>query len=165
MSLSTTSNLFLCTAFRPVCPKPVALHGVVVSKGQDTALSHGEPHPTYLCPSIQPVQVPLLGLPILQQIDTSLHLGVICKHTGGALNCLIQIINKDVKEDGPQHQPLGNTTGDWSPAGFHSIHHYSLGPATQPVFNPAKRVPVQAMGCQLLQENTVGDHGKGLAEV
>jgi len=165
MSLSTTSNLFLCTAFQPVCPKPVALHGVVVATGQDAALSRGEPHPIGLCPSIQHVQVHLQSLPILQQIDTSPQLVVICKLTEGALNSLIQIINKAVKEDGPQHQPLRNTTSDRSPAGFHSVHHYSLGPAIQPVFNSAKCVPVRAMGCQLLQENTMGDRVKGLAEV
>ena len=43
----------------------------------------------------------------------------------------IYVINKDIKQDRPQHRPLGNTTCDQSPAGFNSIHHHSLGPALQ----------------------------------
>ena len=71
--------LFLCTAFQPLGPKPVALHGVVVAKVQDPALSHVERYPIGLCPSIQPVQVLLQGLPTLWQIDTSPQLGIICQ--------------------------------------------------------------------------------------
>jgi len=47
--------------------------------------------------------------------------------------------------------------GDWSPAGFNSIHHHSLGPAIKSALYPAKIVSVQAMGHQLPQENAVGD--------
>ena len=86
-----------------------------------------------------------------------------CSSDLGALNALIQVINKDIKEDRPQHRPLGNTTRDRSLAGFNSIHHHSLGPALQPVPYPAKGVSVQATGCQLLEENTVGDSVKGFA--
>lgn len=157
--------LFLCIAFQPLCPEPIVSHGVVVTKVKDLALSHVEPHPLGLCPAIQPVQVPLQGLPTLQQTDTSPQLGVICKLPEGALNSLIQIINKGIKEGGPQHRLWRNTTHDRLPAGFHSVHHLSLGLAIQPVSNPAKSVPVQAMCCQLLQENTVGDRVKGFAEV
>ena len=32
--------LFLCTVFQPLCPKPAALHGIVVAKVQDLALGH-----------------------------------------------------------------------------------------------------------------------------
>ncbi|RMC06522.1 hypothetical protein DUI87_15959 [Hirundo rustica rustica] len=35
----------------------------------------------------------------------------------------------------------------------------------QPVPNPAKSAPVQAVGCQLIQECAVGDSVKGLAEI
>jgi len=43
--------------------------------------------------------------------------------------------------------------------------HHSLGPALQSVLHPAKSVRVQATGCQLPQENTLGDSVKGFAEV
>ncbi|KAK4832969.1 hypothetical protein QYF61_026795 [Mycteria americana] len=65
-------------AFQPLFPKPVALHGVVVTQVQDLALGLVKPHTTGPSPSIQPVQVPLQSLPSLQQINTPAQLGVIC---------------------------------------------------------------------------------------
>jgi len=44
---------------------------------------------------MQPAQIPLQSLPTLQQIDTPTQLGVICRLTEGALNPVIQIIDKD----------------------------------------------------------------------
>ncbi|KAK4819021.1 hypothetical protein QYF61_024137 [Mycteria americana] len=98
---------------------------------QDLALGLVEPHTIDLGPSIQPVQVPLQSLPALQQINTPAQLGVICKLTEGALDPFIQIIDKDIKQDWPQHRALGNTTCDRPPTGVNSIHHHSLGPAIQ----------------------------------
>ncbi|GAB0203357.1 hypothetical protein GRJ2_002801300 [Grus japonensis] len=51
--------LFYQAAFQPLLPKPVVLHGVVVTQLQDSTLSLVAPHTTDLCPSIQPVQIPL----------------------------------------------------------------------------------------------------------
>ncbi|KAK4815938.1 hypothetical protein QYF61_010195 [Mycteria americana] len=152
-------------AFQPLFPKPVALHGVAVAQVQDLALGLVKPHTIDLGPSIQPVHVPLQSLPTLQQINTPTQLGVICKLTEGALNPLIQIINKDVKQNWPQHRALGNTTCDQLPTGVNSIHHHSLGPASQPVLYPAKSTPVQAMNSQFLQENALGNRVKGFTVV
>jgi len=44
------------------------LHGVVVTKVQDPAFGLVKPHTLGLGPSIQPVQIPLQGLPTLNQI-------------------------------------------------------------------------------------------------
>jgi len=57
------------TAFQPLCPKPVALPGVVVAKVQDLALGLVELNPTRLSPVMQPVQNPLYGLPTPRQMD------------------------------------------------------------------------------------------------
>jgi len=95
--------LFRQEAFQPLLPEPVALHGVVVTKVQDPALGLVKPHTVGLGPSILSVQIPLQSCPILQQIDTPTQLGVICKLTEGALNPLIQIIDKDVKPDRTQN--------------------------------------------------------------
>ncbi|KAK4826724.1 hypothetical protein QYF61_010977 [Mycteria americana] len=157
--------LFCWATFQPLFPKPAVLHGVVVTQVQDLALSLVEPHTIGLGPSIQPVQVPLQSLPPLKQINTPTQLGVICKLTEDALNPFIQIIDKDIKQDWPQHRALGNTACDWPPTGVNSIHHHSLGPATQPVLYPAKSTPIQAMSSQFLQENAVGNHVKGFTEV
>ncbi|KAK4811014.1 hypothetical protein QYF61_015718 [Mycteria americana] len=139
-------------AFQPLFPKPVALHGVAVAQVQDLAPSLVKPHTIGSSPLIQPVQVPLQSLPTLKQINTPAQRGVICKLTEGALDPFVQIIDKDIKQDWPQHRALGNTTCDWLPTGVNSIHHHSLGPAIQPVLYPAKSTPVQAMSSQFLQE-------------
>jgi len=47
--------------------------------------------------SIQTYQIPL---PILMQINASSHFAVICKLPDSVLNCLVQIINKDMKQAG-----------------------------------------------------------------
>ncbi|KAK4806930.1 hypothetical protein QYF61_012651 [Mycteria americana] len=153
--------LFCLAAFQPLFPKPVALHGVAVAQVQDLTLSLVEPHTIGLGPSIQPVQ----SLPPLKQINTPTQLGVICKLTEGALDPFVQIIDKDIKQNWPQHRALGNTACDRPPTGVNSIHHHSLGPAVQPVLYPAKSTPVQAMSSQFLQENAVGDSVKGFSEV
>ncbi|KAK4824042.1 hypothetical protein QYF61_009633 [Mycteria americana] len=147
--------LFCLAAFQPLFPKPVALHGVAVTQVQDLALGLVKPHTIDLVPWIQPVQVPLQSLPTLKQINTPTQLGIICKLTEGAPHPFIQIIDKDIKQNWPQHRALGNTTGDRPPTGVKSIHHHSLGPAIQPVFYPAKSPPVQAMSSQFLQENVI----------
>ncbi|KAK4829830.1 hypothetical protein QYF61_006840 [Mycteria americana] len=159
-------EVLLCqAAFQPLFPKPVALHGVAVAQVQDLALGLVKPQTIDLGPSIQPVQVPLQSLPPLKQINTPTQLGVVCKLTEGALNPFIQIIDKDIKQNWPQHRALGNTACDRPPTGVNSIHHHSLGPAIQPVLYPAKSPPVQAMSSQFLQENAVGNRVKGFTEV
>ncbi|KAK4827067.1 hypothetical protein QYF61_013708 [Mycteria americana] len=95
--------LFRWAAFQPLFPKPVALHGVVVTQVQDLALGLVEPHTTDLSPSIQPVQVPLQSFPTLKQINAPAQFGVICKLTEGALNPLVQIIDKDIKQNELQY--------------------------------------------------------------
>ncbi|KAK4818296.1 hypothetical protein QYF61_010438 [Mycteria americana] len=160
------AQVLLCqAAFQPLFPKPVALHGVAVAQVQDLALGLVKPHTIDLGPSIQPVQVPLQSLPTLKQTNTPTQLGIICKLTEGTLDTFAQIIDKDVKQNWPQHRALGNTACDWPPTGVNSIHHHSLGPAIQPVLYPAKSTPVQAMSSQFLQENAVGNRVKGFTDV
>ncbi|KAK4832461.1 hypothetical protein QYF61_023508 [Mycteria americana] len=146
----------LLAHIQPAISQPItpALHGVVVAQVQDPALSLVEPHTIGLSPSIQPVQVPLQSLPSLKQINTPTQLGVVCKLTEGALDPLVQIIDKDIKQDWPQHRALGDIICDQPPTGVNSIHHHSLGPAIQPVLYPVKSTPIQAMSSQFLQDNT-----------
>ncbi|KAK4830739.1 hypothetical protein QYF61_013189 [Mycteria americana] len=157
--------LFCQAAFQPLFPKPVALHGVAVAQVQDPALSLVEPHTIGPSPSIQPVQVPLQSLPTLKQINTPAQFGVICKLPEGALDPFVQIIDKDIKQNWPQHRALGNTACDRPPTGVNSIHHHSLGLAIQPVLYPGQSTHLQAMSSQFLQENAVGNHVKGFTEV
>ncbi|KAK4826516.1 hypothetical protein QYF61_010013 [Mycteria americana] len=97
-------QVLLCwAAFQPRFPKPVALHGAVVTQVQDLALGLVESHTIGLGPSIQPVQVPLQSLPPLKQINTPAQLGVVCKLAEGVLNPLVQIIDKDIKQNWSQY--------------------------------------------------------------
>ncbi|TRZ26940.1 hypothetical protein HGM15179_000181 [Zosterops borbonicus] len=57
------------------------------------------------------------------------------------------------------------TTHQLGPAPFTTFHHHSLGPAMQPVLNPAKGALVQAMGCQLFQECAMENSVKGFVEI
>ncbi|KAJ7410925.1 integral membrane protein dgcr2 idd [Pitangus sulphuratus] len=91
--------LFCQAAFQPLCQNLVTLHGIFVTRGQDLSLCLIEPHPSGLYPWIQPVQIPLQSLPALQQINSPIQLGIICKMTEGALSPLIQIVDEDIKRD------------------------------------------------------------------
>ncbi|KAK4830413.1 hypothetical protein QYF61_010944 [Mycteria americana] len=97
--------LFRQAAFQPLFPKPVALHGVVVTQVQDPTLRLVEPHTIGLGPLIQSVQIPLQSLPTLKQVNTPAHFGVICKLTEGALDPFIQIIEKILNRTGPSTEP------------------------------------------------------------
>ncbi|KAK4816126.1 LOW QUALITY PROTEIN: hypothetical protein QYF61_011362 [Mycteria americana] len=99
--------LFRWAAFQPLFPKPVVLHGVVVTQVQDLALNLVEPHTIGPSPLIQPVQIPLQSLPTLKQINTPTQLGVFCKLTEGALDPFAQIIDEDVKQNWPNTEPWG----------------------------------------------------------
>ncbi|KAJ7405122.1 hypothetical protein WISP_141802 [Willisornis vidua] len=138
---------------------------VVVAKVQDPALGLVKYHPIGFVPSIQLVQVSLKSSLTLQQINTPPQLGVICKFANGGLNSLIQIINKDIKQNWAQYSSLENTTVDQAPTECSPIHQQSLGPAIQAVLIPAESTPVQEVGCQLFQEHVMGDSAKGFAEV
>lgn len=48
--------------------------------------------------------------------------------TKSALNLLVQIINTNTKQDWLQYQHLRNSTHNWLPAGFKSVHHHSVLP-------------------------------------
>ncbi|KAK4823656.1 hypothetical protein QYF61_005008 [Mycteria americana] len=89
--------LFCWAAFQSLFPKPVALHGVAVAQVQDLTLSLLEPHTVGLGPLIQPC------LSTFKKINTPSQLGVICKLTESALDPLIQIIDKDIKQNWPQY--------------------------------------------------------------
>ncbi|RMC00220.1 hypothetical protein DUI87_22825 [Hirundo rustica rustica] len=98
---------------QPHRPQPIMLQGVIVAKGQDSALGLVKPHLVRLCPSVQLVQISLQSPPTFQQIDTHSQHSVIHKFTNERLNTLTSVINKNIEQSWPQHRPLRDTTGDW----------------------------------------------------
>lgn len=88
---SPLPGTFLLSCFPAPLSQPVALLGITVTQEQDLALDLGEPHTVGFSPTIQ-------GLPAFQKINTPTVLDVDCEITEGALDPLIQLINKDVKQ-------------------------------------------------------------------
>jgi len=89
------------------------------------------------------------------QIDNSSQLDVVCKHSEGVLNLSsssIKILNRTSPSTDPWETPLTKLV---------TKHKLVL----QQVLYTAKFVPVQAIGCQLVQENTVGGGVKDITEV
>ncbi|OWK61773.1 hypothetical protein RLOC_00011756 [Lonchura striata] len=88
-------------------------------------------------------KVSLESPPTFQQIDTHSQLSIIYRFINERLSPLINVINKDIEQNWPQHRSLRDTTGDcWMPAGCSTVHHHSLGPAIQPVVKQ-KCLPTQ----------------------
>lgn len=85
---------------------------------------------------LQPVKVPLNGGTSLWCISQYSQFFIICKLAEGALSPIIQVINGDVKQCGPQYRPLERTTSDWSPIRVHASCCKCLIPTAQPIFSP-----------------------------
>ncbi|KAJ7410705.1 hypothetical protein BTVI_52727 [Pitangus sulphuratus] len=88
-------------AFQALCPKPVELHGAVVTQMRDPSFGFVDSHRIGLSPSIQHVQISRQNLPALQQISTHAQLGV-SKLTEGAFKPIVQMTDKD-KQNWPQY--------------------------------------------------------------
>ncbi|TRZ25240.1 hypothetical protein HGM15179_001926 [Zosterops borbonicus] len=113
--------------FSATLPCPGVLHVVIVAKVLDPELGLVEPRASGPHPFIQPVQVPLQGLPTLQQINTLAQLDVAHEFMEGTLDDLIRINSKDIKQGWAQHGSLGDAISAWPPTGCSTIHHHSLG--------------------------------------
>ncbi|KAJ7405825.1 hypothetical protein BTVI_67559 [Pitangus sulphuratus] len=101
--------LFHWDSLQTLFPQPVALHGVIVTKGQDPAPDRIESHTVCLGPSILPVQIPLQSLSAFQQINIPAQLGKLIEV---ALDPLIQFINKILNRTRPKTESPLNTTSD-----------------------------------------------------
>ncbi|KAJ7414957.1 hypothetical protein WISP_80576 [Willisornis vidua] len=93
--VASTTRFFSLGNFLDTWPRLVVPHGVLVTQVQDPVFGLVKPHTIGLSPWIQPVQILLYFLPILQQSNTSTQLGVIFKLTENALNPHIELISVD----------------------------------------------------------------------
>jgi len=102
--------LFCQATFQPLLPNPVALHGVAVTQGQDPAFGLVEPHTAGLSPSIQPVQIPLQGLPTLSRSTLPPNLvpsaNLLREHSIPSARSLIKTLNKTGLKTEPWGTPL-----------------------------------------------------------
>lgn len=90
---------YLLGSFPGTLPPACSSAFIAVTQVQDTALDLVEPHTIGLSPVIQPAQITLQSLPTLQQIHTPAQHGVTCKTTEGTLSFLLQVVDKDIKQD------------------------------------------------------------------
>lgn len=72
-----------------------------------------ETHVAHLGLPLEPVKIPLDGIPFLQHADCTTLFGVIHKLPGGILNPTVHIANKNTKQYRSQCRPLKNTTLHW----------------------------------------------------
>lgn len=99
-----------------------------MTQGQHLALQLVEPHPADLKSSIQPGQIPLQGLPTLQQITTATQLGATCRMTEGASIPSPRPLMERLKSRAPALS-LGSTAAEQPPAAVTSSPYCSLGSA------------------------------------
>ncbi|GAB0186614.1 mitochondrial enolase superfamily member 1 [Grus japonensis] len=113
--------LLLRAAFNPFLAQPVVVLGIALTHMQDLALGLVELHEFRMGPPLQPVKVPLDGIPSLQRVNHTTQLGVIGKLAEGALDPTVHVTDKDVKQHWSQYRPLRNTTCHWCPLGSQAI--------------------------------------------
>lgn len=74
------------------------LPGVAVAQVQDSALGPIELHPVGFSSLIQPVQIALKDLPNPRQMNISSQIDITCRLSVDALNPLVWVIIKDIKQ-------------------------------------------------------------------
>lgn len=63
----------------------------------------------------------------IEALPSSSEFCISCTHARSALYCIIQVINKDVKQCWPQDWSQRHTTGNWLPVELHTTdHHHPL---------------------------------------
>ncbi|KAK4810921.1 hypothetical protein QYF61_013329 [Mycteria americana] len=91
-------QVLLCrAALNAFIPQPVLILGIALTQVQALALGLVELHEVHMGPLLKPVQVPLDGIPSLQQINCTTQLGVIRKLAEGALNPTVYVTDEDIK--------------------------------------------------------------------
>lgn len=74
--------------------------GIILTQAEDLALGVTEFHEVHLAPHIILVQVPLDGISSFYCVSCASQFDVICRLAKSALNPIIYVISKDIK----QHQ-------------------------------------------------------------
>jgi len=88
--------LLLRAALNSFSAQPVFVLGIAPTHVQDLALGLLKLHEVRTGPPLEPVRVPLDGIPSLQRVDCTTQLGVVSKLAEGALDPTVHVTNKDV---------------------------------------------------------------------
>jgi len=87
--------LLLRAALEPLSGQPVLVFGIAPSHVQGLALGLVELPAVHTGPPLQPVQVPLDGIPSLQHVSNTTQLGVIGKLVESALSPTVHVAEKE----------------------------------------------------------------------
>jgi len=156
--------LLLRAALEPLSAQPVLVFGIAPTHVQDLVLGLAELHAVHTGPPLQPVKVPLNGIPSLQSVNHTTQLGVIGKLAEGALGPTVHVTNKDIEQHQPQYRPLRHTTRHWSPPGHQAIDCNSLSASIEPVPYPTSGPAVKSMSFQLRDKDIMWDSVECLAQ-
>jgi len=118
--------LLLRAALKPLSAQPVLVSGIAPTHVQDLALGLVALHVVHSGPPLQPVKVPLDGVPSLQSVNPTTQLGVVSRLAEGALSPTVHVADKDIEQHWPQDRPLRHTTHHWSPPGHRAVDCNSL---------------------------------------
>jgi len=97
--------LLLRAALEPLSAQTVLVFGVAPTHVQDLALGLVELYAVHAGPPLQPVKVPLNGIPSLQRINHTTQLRVVGKLAEGALGPTVHVADKDIKQHRPHYRP------------------------------------------------------------
>ncbi|KAK4832292.1 hypothetical protein QYF61_021691 [Mycteria americana] len=105
--------LLLGTALNPFIPQPILILGVAPTQVHDLVLGLVELHEVCMGPLLEPVKVPLDGIPSLKPINCTTQLDVIPKLAEGTLNRTVYVIDEDSEQYRFQCRPLRDTIHYW----------------------------------------------------
>ena len=141
------------------------MFGISLTFVQDLALGLVELHAVHTRPPVQPVKVPLNGIPSLQHINHTTQLGVVGRLAEGSLIPTVHVADKDIEQHRPQYRPLRHTTHHWSPPGHRAVDCNSLCASIEPVPYPMSGPSVKSMSFQFRDKDIMWDSVECLAQV
>ncbi|GAB0205260.1 hypothetical protein GRJ2_002991600 [Grus japonensis] len=157
--------LLLRAALNPFPAQPLAALGIAPTHVQNLALGLVELHGVHIGPPLNPVRVPLDGIPSLQCVSCTTQLGVVGKLAEGALSPTVHVTDKDVEQCRSQYQLLRNATCHWSPLGYQAVDGNSLSATIQPFPYPLSGLSIKSMSLQFRDKDVMRDSVKCLAQV
>jgi len=157
--------LLLRAALEPLSAQPVFVFGIAPTQVQDLALALVELHEVHTGAPLQPVKVPLNGIPSLQCVNHTTQLGAVGKIAEDALSPTVHVADKDIKQHRPQHRPLRHNTCHWSPPGHRAFDCNSLSVSIEPVPYPTSGPSVKSTSFQFRDKDIMRDSVECLAQV
>ncbi|GAB0206720.1 mitochondrial enolase superfamily member 1 [Grus japonensis] len=157
--------LLLRAAFNPFSTQPIVVLGNAPTHVQDLALGLVELHAVHTGSPLQPVKVPLDGIPPLQGVDHTTQLGVVGNLAEGALDPTVHLPDKDVEQCRSQDRPLRNATRHCSPLGHGAVDRNSLSATIQLIPYPPSGPPIESMSLQFRDKDVLRDSVKCLVQV